>query len=256
MSSSSIRMTGMRLNCWSSATPSARVTVSFSSTVVMSPRGRMISRTTVSPNSITDSISACSSTSITESFAAASTMLRNSDSLMKGPSFKLRPGTRRLVILISPFEAMRNGQNAVSAETRGAVIVAPRTEYKTAYVLGTASAKTKNNSTLSTTPITTPGAPKMRLATTPVSVAWRVCKMFTVSSSGFTHLVGSLASRTKSAARRWPSSSSASAFCLVIRDNDISARASNVSTTSKTKMVTSTQTSVLVMRAANISIPA
>ena len=161
----------------------------------------MISRTTVSPNSITDSISSCSSASITESAAAACTIPRNSFSLMNGPASRPLPFTIRFVTRIKRLEITRSGQNAANAETNGAVAVAPRTEYSTAYVLGTASAKTKNNTTLSATPITTPGAPNRRLATTPVRVACRVCKMFTVSNSGFTQRVGSLAKRTKTPPR-------------------------------------------------------
>ena len=69
---------------------------------------------------------------MTESLAAASTIPRNSVSLMNGPCSKSLPFTIRFVMRMSRLDAIRSGQNAANADTNGAVAVAPRTEYNTA----------------------------------------------------------------------------------------------------------------------------
>ena len=83
----------------------------------MSGRGTMTSRTTVSPNSMIDSISSRSSCSITSSSAAASTIPSSSCSLTNGPFSSPLPRTMTLVSRIRPLEIIRSGKNVTSAST-------------------------------------------------------------------------------------------------------------------------------------------
>ena len=173
-SSSSFRNTGRRLKPSSTALSRACVMVRSLSINMASGRGTIISRTTVSPNSIIDSMSSRSSCSITLSCAAASTIPKNSCSPMNGPCFSPSPFTMTLVSLINTVDAARNGQKRTSKEIGRAVVVAPRTGLSSAYVFGTASASTKNNITLIITPTATPAGPNNRPDTIPISVACTV----------------------------------------------------------------------------------
>ena len=189
----------------------------------MSGRGTITSRATVSPNSIIDSMRSRSSSSMTSSFIAASTIPNNSCSFTKGPCSSPLPLTMTLVNEINQPDTILNGGNDTKSLVPRAVVKAARSGYNNAYVLGTASAKTKNTMTFSSTPTATPSGPKAREATTPVNVACTVWHTLTERSNGLTHFSGSPTNCCKARPCLTPPSAIAAAFGFVIRDNPISA---------------------------------
>ena len=94
------------------------MTVASWGTMIMSGRGTITSRATVSPNSMMLSMSSRSSCSMTSSLAAASTMPSSSRSETNGPSLMPLPGRIQLAKAISAWVTMRSGQNLTSHERR------------------------------------------------------------------------------------------------------------------------------------------
>ena len=122
--------------------------------VTMSVRGTMISRTTVSPKSMIDSIRSRSDSSITECSMASSARARISSSVTNGPFFRPLPGRMMLATPMSARAGRRSTQPANS--TIGAVSIAARSVCCSAHVFGAASAITNSTSTFNTMPIATP----------------------------------------------------------------------------------------------------
>ena len=79
-----------------------------------------------------------------------------------------------LVNEMSQPDTIFSGGKETSSFVPRAVLKAARSGYSSAYVFGTASARTKKTMTFNRTPIATPRGPKARDATTPVSVACTV----------------------------------------------------------------------------------
>ena len=87
----------------------ASSTVASASTAIMSGRGSITSRTTVSPNSKIEWISSRSSVSISASSAATSAIERISCSVTNGPSARPRPGSTMLARPMKPRVSRRSG---------------------------------------------------------------------------------------------------------------------------------------------------
>ncbi len=192
----------------------------------MSGRGTMISRARVSPNSMIDSMSSRSSCSITSSSAAASTMPRSSFSDTNGPCFRPRPGNSTLARPINPREMMRSGGNETSMSVVRAVMMAARSECRTAHVLGNASDSTKNTITFSTKPTSTPMGPNSESARIVVRNACPVWRMVIITRSGLMNRSGCSTSDTNAAvAFDGRSSAMVIAFTLEMRLSDVSATA-------------------------------
>ncbi len=177
------------------ATSRAWDTARSASTVRMSGRGTMTSRTIVSPNPMMEWMSSRSWVSMTSSSMATSAMASSSDSRIPRAS-RLRGRMRRLARPLRPVDSSRTGGNATRAETTGATNSAERSGLYTAQFLGSASASTKITTTSKKVAANTPSAPKNRSARMPTSVAVTNWQMSTSRSTGFRNAWGFSTSRT------------------------------------------------------------
>ena len=121
-------------------------------TMIMSGRGTITSRATVSPNSMMLSMSSRSSCSMTSSSAASATIPSSSRSDTNGPPLIPLPGRIQLAKPIRPWVITRSGQNRTSQDVGRAVTSAACSLCRTAHVLGIASVNTNSTTTLSTKP--------------------------------------------------------------------------------------------------------
>ena len=169
--------TGMRDMPLSIARSMHSATVASAPTVTMSVRGTMISRTTVSPKSMIDSIRSRSDSSMTACSMASSARARISSSVTNGPFFRPLPGRITLATPMRARAGMRSTQPANS--TMGAVNNAARSVCCNAQVFGAASAITNSTRTFNTMPIATPAAPNRLAASTPTRADWIVWTMLT-----------------------------------------------------------------------------
>ena len=90
-------------------------------TMIMSGRGTITSRATVSPNSMMLSMSSRSSCSMTSSSAASATIPSSSRSDTNGPPLMPLPGRIQLAKPIRPWVITRSGQNRTSQDVGRAV---------------------------------------------------------------------------------------------------------------------------------------
>src|ERR671911_259975 len=156
-------------------------------TVTMSGRGTITSRTTVSPNSMIDSMSARSSSSITPSSTPSSATASNSSSDTYGPCASPLPGRSRLVRPMSARDAIRSGENRTRARMGRAAASAERSGLSTAHVRGSDAATTNTTTTSTAVAITTPVTPHRRSAPTPTSVGCTPWQPRSTRSTAFTY---------------------------------------------------------------------
>ncbi len=150
-SSRLVEKTGIRLRPDVIARSSTAPTVEEASTATTSGRGRITSRTIVSPNSMIEEMRARSSLSSTSSATATSARARISDSVTSGSrSAALSPGVTRRESPMSRPDTSRTGGKRMTAVTNGAANSAARSAWRTAQCFGTASAATKITTTSKT----------------------------------------------------------------------------------------------------------
>ena len=213
----------------------------------MSGRGTITSRTTVSPKSMIEWMSARSCDSITSSSSAWSAMARSSCSDTNGPRFRPLPGRMTLVTPMRPRVITRIGSRPTTAATSGAERSAERSGCSIAHVLGAASANTKITAasiTVATKSTPDPKCRSMSTATTDAITRWASSIS---SSTGLRKRSGCSTRRTNCFDQRRPSSSRAIAFARLMRVSAVSAMARNDATTVATTITTISQTSVGVM---------
>jgi hypothetical protein len=104
----------------------AASTGASASITVMSGRGTMTSRTTVSPKSMIERMSVRSSDSMTSALTATSARASSSSSETTGPAGRPLPGRMRLDSPISTHVRKRTGGKRASTETTGATSKAAR----------------------------------------------------------------------------------------------------------------------------------
>ena len=173
MSSMFSRYTGKRLSPLRMAISTQSATRYSTSKDTMSVRGTMISRATVSPKSMIDSMRSRSSSSMTEASAASPIRAMISSSVTNGPCSRPLPGRITLVTVMSTSAIHRNVRPMSTMS--GAVASAARSVCCRAHVFGAASAMMNTTTTLISVATMTPAVPNTRDATMPVMDACTVC---------------------------------------------------------------------------------
>src|SRR5579875_421767 len=221
-----------RLKPAAMATSRASETVAPASTVRMSGRGTITSRTTVSPKSMIEWMSARSPVSITCSSMATSAMASSSESLT--PVVPRREPDRSRARRMRPSDTTRTGGKARTAATTGATSRAERSGFCTAQFLGSASASTKMTTTSKAVAAATPQTPSQCSARMPTMVAPTSWHTSTSSRMALRNSSGCSASRTRWCAPRRPSSARDSALAREVRTRLVSAKASRADATNST----------------------
>ena len=216
------------------ATSITSLTPAEASTLTMSGRGTITSRTTVSPNSMIEWMRARSSFSITSSSTATSAMASSSSSERNGPCLRPLPGSSALASPMRPVVSIRTGGKRTIAATGRAANNAARSECWSAHVFGAASAKTKITITSKAVATATPRAPKSRSPSTPTRVAATSWQSSSRNSTELRKRSGCSMRRVSAAPPRRPSSSSVMALTRLTRVSAVSAAAKNPENTIST----------------------